>query len=433
MTQAQVLALEEELRQEEDLLKVKQKELQARREALILKQSRKEPRGLNKSSLPGTPNIRSKLKELEDEQQKEHALTEALKEVQQKLGADPRSEVASKEGQWLLRIAALEEELRQKMEKVKALRVKEQDLEAELRTRLHADSALLPALRLAAAEICAALQRQHGTVEAASLQTMPQMPVQAAVRPITVTAQPYQESAPAPFVVPPLPSCIAARVQDPAMSLRTLPARFAPMQSAAQVLPSGDPSRVPSPRKAVSTERSFESRPGTPVSRRSSQGGSDLKERWTTPVRRLDASLPAEGNTAIAATVLKTEPPVSRMPVQTFQAMPTLEAKRLEKPSPAVNPLTLPGGALAGFRGVPHNPPAAQCQTWTSPAAPACQVRSLTPPPLAPGTAGTFHPPGGARTSLPCRSVSGIPIGQTGLGFTPQTMPPGSFGFQTSR
>lgn len=416
MSEAQVHALEEQLRQEEDLLRVKQKELHARREALLLKQTRKESRG---------DSFRYKLQELEDEERKERALAEAFREAQQKFGAlDPRSadSTASKEGQWLMRITALEDELRQKTEKVKALRSKEQELEAELRNRLHADSALLPALRLAASEMAAALQR-HGPVagpgpevhlsSSEQMQSCPENP-----RPSVIT-------------VPPLPSCLA-KEPDPASVPQSV------RQGAEVAMAAMGPSDT-SP-KGASTER-------TPVSsQRSSRGGSDPKERWTTPVRRLDASLPTEDlcpscganvpSDAIYCRRCGTrcKDAASVAAVKTELPAPLIQAKRLESvQGPAVSPLTLPVGAL-GVKTTSGTAASAAANTMgtmgnmgtmgtVAPATSSLTWRASSPPwtPWTPGYQPQVATVAG-RMSLP-RTVAPVAQG-TGLGFTPQTMPP---------
>eukprot|EP00913_Durusdinium_trenchii_P012180 g11440.t1 len=135
-------ALEELLKQEEELLRFKENELQARREAVALRLQRKHP------PRPEDPRLKDRETrgELEEWQARERELQEALKEA-------PFLRSDHKEGQWLARITALQEELKQKSEKVKALRAKEQELEAELRTRLYQDSDLLPVLRWAASEL----------------------------------------------------------------------------------------------------------------------------------------------------------------------------------------------------------------------------------------------------------------------------------------
>lgn len=419
MSEAQVHALEEQLRQEEDLLRVKEKELHARREALLLKQTRKESRG---------DSFRYKLQELEDEERKERALAEAFREAQQKFGAlDPRSadSTASKEGQWLMRITALEDELRQKTEKVKALRSKEQELEAELRNRLHADSALLPALRLAASEMAAALQR-HGPV-AGPVEALQSLSVHLS------SSEPLQSCPenprPSVITVPPLPSCLA-KEPDPASVPQSV------RQGAEVAMGPSDTSP-----KGASTER-------TPVSsQRSSRGGSDPKERWTTPVRRLDASLPTEDlcpscganvpSDAIYCRRCGTrcKDAASVAAVKTELPAPLIQAKRLESvQGPAVSPLTLPVGAL-GVKTTSGTAASAAANTMgtmgnmgtmgtVAPATSSLTWRASSPPwtPWSPGYQPQVATVAG-RMSLPIRTVAPVAQG-TGLGFTPQTMPP---------
>lgn len=395
MSEAQVHVLEEQLRQEEDLLRVKEKELHARREALLLKQSRRESRG---------DSFRYKLQELEDEQRKERALAEAFREAQQ----NARSDSASKEGQWLMRITALEDELRQKTEKVKALRTKEQELEAELRNRLHADAALLPALRLAASEMAAALQR-HGPV--APVEALQSLSAHSS-EPMQPTGPTYPTSRPS-VTVPPLPGCL---VKDFAPDARLKQSVLHEVAQVAQVVTA--PSDTP--KDIASTER-------TPVSsQRSSRGGSDPKERWTTPVRRLDASLPED---AAGLSAVKTEP-----------TPPLIQAKRLETPGAAVSPLTLPIGALGGRTTTSGTAASAAAGTMGTvgpmgPLGPMGAMGATVAPATwrassAPWTPG-YQPQVAVagRMSLPMRTVAPVaPVAPTGtglggLGFTPQTMP----------
>ena len=110
-------------------------------EVLSLKQRRK--------AAQGGPDWR---KELQGLQARERELQEVLKEAQfVRLNEFVESLCGRsgdhKEGQWLVRIAALQEDLKQKAEKISLLKAKEQELEAHKRKTLRKDMALAMALR----------------------------------------------------------------------------------------------------------------------------------------------------------------------------------------------------------------------------------------------------------------------------------------------
>ncbi|CAE6972845.1 unnamed protein product [Symbiodinium sp. CCMP2592] len=200
----EVRSYQEELKQEEDLLKEREKEIRARREARRLKETRQRLSGSGES-------LRAKLQEkLQKQCEREQQLEQALRELQ----PISRTQGGCKEGQWLLRIGALQDELKQKIEKVHALKAKEEQLEAELRDRLHADTELLPALRLAAAELCAAQDaslpvgqtRPRSSLDLSQVpQKVPQLPERQSISQISSLAQAPQLPARHPVQVPTLP------------------------------------------------------------------------------------------------------------------------------------------------------------------------------------------------------------------------------------
>eukprot|EP00930_Biecheleria_cincta_P018623 TRINITY_DN14439_c1_g1_i1.p1 TRINITY_DN14439_c1_g1~~TRINITY_DN14439_c1_g1_i1.p1 ORF type:complete len:534 (-),score=91.19 TRINITY_DN14439_c1_g1_i1:248-1849(-) len=154
-------------------LQARKKEVQARRDVKALRQSRKalpKPKGGEGAEAQSERfrEIKERLEaQLETRHQRRLELEEALARLPTPPWPTDCKEVQAKESQtassiWQSRIATLQEELRQKSEKVAALRLREQQLEAELRNRLHADVELLPGLREAAAELRSAFQRLPG-------------------------------------------------------------------------------------------------------------------------------------------------------------------------------------------------------------------------------------------------------------------------------
>eukprot|EP00931_Biecheleriopsis_adriatica_P078389 TRINITY_DN51855_c0_g1_i1.p1 TRINITY_DN51855_c0_g1~~TRINITY_DN51855_c0_g1_i1.p1 ORF type:complete len:553 (+),score=104.06 TRINITY_DN51855_c0_g1_i1:55-1713(+) len=151
-----------ELQLAEAELRAREKEVQVRREVRRLRDTRQRLARPGKEDQKGSQDLHTLEAQLETRRQREQQLEEALRDASLSASACRPSD--SKEAQacaavWQSRIAALQDELKQKAEKVSALRTREQQLEAELRNRLHADAELLPGLRLAAAELRSALQR----------------------------------------------------------------------------------------------------------------------------------------------------------------------------------------------------------------------------------------------------------------------------------
>lgn len=162
-----------ELELAEAELQAREKEVQARRETRALRQSRKlRPKSKDGEDAAALPERFREIKQhleaqLETRRQQEQQLEEALARLPTPPGPIDHKDSQAKEVRpssssssiWQSRIATLQEELKQKSEKVSALRLREQQLEAELRNRLHADAELLPGLRAAAAELRSAVQR----------------------------------------------------------------------------------------------------------------------------------------------------------------------------------------------------------------------------------------------------------------------------------
>lgn len=399
-------ALEELLKQEEELLRFKENELQARREAVALRLQRKHP------PRPEDP----RLKELEEWQARERELQEALKEA-------PFLRSDHKEGQWLARITALQEELKQKSEKVKALRAKEQELEAELRTRLYQDSDLLPVLRWAASELVQAFQdvggeASVGPCQVQGLQAEPVAAGPAQVAATVASAVPAQ-TLPAPtraqrasVEVPPLPACLAHRVATVEGST-TIPVAIAGAASATQsasATPPGSGSRAA--RTPPSSHRGSVGLPGE----------QSTEQRWTTPVRRLDASLPAEDYCSFCGASLPSDALYcghcgrkgDAAALQTMPARPSTQA-HTPPPRPGVAPPRTHCAAGAPVTTMP---------TWSSPPwTGAAEARRLTPPAAVAAPLGLLGAaPLGAAPAIVAGSVPArmsMPAG-----FQLQTVPP---------
>lgn len=149
-------------------LRARKKEVQARRDVQALRQSRKalpKPKGseVAEDSAERFREIKGRLEaQLEARRQRQLQLEEALRRLPPRHTDYKEAQVRESQADssvWQSRIATLQEELKQKSEKVAALRLREQQLEAELRNRLHADAELLPGLREAATELRSAFQR----------------------------------------------------------------------------------------------------------------------------------------------------------------------------------------------------------------------------------------------------------------------------------
>lgn len=152
-----------ELQLAEAELRAREQEVAARREVRRLRAARQK---LTKSD-SGRQDQRSyrlQRRQLEAELEERETIARNLEEKLRSFGSRverPSSTDSFGKDQslvWQSRIAALTDDLKQKAEKVAVLRSREQQLEAELRSRQHADAPLLPGLKAATAELRDALQ-----------------------------------------------------------------------------------------------------------------------------------------------------------------------------------------------------------------------------------------------------------------------------------